>query len=288
MKKIIIVAILILSLTACKKPPVIIEPILGPTDIVIEITKITWSEVDEATSYTVYISDTTINETGDNEQIHQNITSREISTENLPKNRFYKVTIEAVFSDGTKSTQTIVHLNNFENTNIRLQATYNPNSSNDLIVLADNFDTVYGVYDTLTDTEQYTFNPTTQVLKIYNLFLQQQATSHDLEIYTEIGMITLDINYITNTIPKMISDNNITNSTKDINLIFDLCGGELIELDGYLLTTDDYTMVGDLLTINSDYANTIFTNEPNLNQIILSYQLQAGDEIVIGYINVTR
>jgi len=55
-------------------------------------------------------------------------------------------------------------------------------------------------------------------------------------------------------------------------------------LQGVGITSSDYTFDGQTVTIQSTFLESVKTNNPTINQIMLSYSLYNHPHSVIGYL----
>ncbi|MGD9910624.1 MAG: hypothetical protein AB7U79_08510 [Candidatus Izemoplasmatales bacterium] len=88
--------------------------------------------------------------------------------------------------------------------------------------------------------------------------------------------------------PSLIGTNQIAvDAGSDVVVEFSLYNGSFVSLSGNDITTEDYSIVSGILTIDGSYIQNKFVNEPGRTTLILSYTLQAADSIIIGYLFIT-
>ncbi|MDO9629888.1 MAG: hypothetical protein Q7I99_08285 [Acholeplasmataceae bacterium] len=131
-----------------------------------------------------------------------------------------------------------------------------------------------------------------------NLIVSNQKVSFKSSFLTPllvgVHVFTIDTNYgshevkinITDTArPYMISGSEIfTNFMTNVTVTYELFGGVILSLSGNDITTSDYTITGNSLTINKDYIHNQFVIVPSRTTLILGYTLESGENVVIGYI----
>ncbi|MFK5883719.1 MAG: hypothetical protein QM489_05185, partial [Candidatus Izemoplasma sp.] len=74
---------------------------------------------------------------------------------------------------------------------------------------------------------------------------------------------------------------------QDIGLEFELYKGSFVSLDGNGITTSDYTLSINTLTISSAFIDALLAAEPRRTMIVLSYYLTNNERIIIGYVFIT-
>lgn len=121
-------------------------------------------------------------------------------------------------------------------------------------------------------------------------FLDDFYSEGDIEIiaYTNLGLITYTINFQNITKPYIISNNDVIFTGEDLMFIFDYCGGNFHQITGSDISSSDYTLVDNIITINASFIQALFDAEPERNKVILSYTLETDTDVVIGYVFISR
>jgi len=87
--------------------------------------------------------------------------------------------------------------------------------------------------------------------------------------------------------PTLTSDASINYVVgTDIILSFTLYDGEFVSLSGNGIEAADYQLVGSQVTIVSEYVDSVFTNNPDQDVIVLSYKLSYSGGAVVGYLYI--
>lgn len=117
-------------------------------------------------------------------------------------------------------------------------------------------------------------------------FLQTLSIGeHTFTFTLNFGTFEATINMIDTTRPYMISHSEIhTSLNQDVNVIFELFGGEVISLSGNGITAGDYTINDSTVTIDHTFIENAFTVDPSRETLIIGYTLERGLDMVIGYI----
>lgn len=89
--------------------------------------------------------------------------------------------------------------------------------------------------------------------------------------------------------PYMISSKDITTNFKDdIKLSFASLGYTFKSLNGYAITSSDYTYVNDVLTIKASFLKIAFEKESERTSLIFSYTFEKDDQTHLGFITIKK
>jgi len=72
----------------------------------------------------------------------------------------------------------------------------------------------------------------------------------------------------------------------DLVLTFELYDGEFVSLSGNGIEAADYQYGGGQVTIDSAFFDSVFTNNPEQDVIVLSYTLSYSGGAVVGYVYI--
>ena len=203
-------------------------------------------------------------------------------------NKLYEIQVRSS-KDGEYSlySNTVV-ANLFQPTGTVYESTYNILSEHDFVYMEADLPYIYDIqYNQQSILKEY-YQQIDNTLFISKDYLQTFTDNYNVNLYTNIGIIELDIPYESITKPYMRSNNTITFNGEDIVLLYEFCGGEFVELNGSDISSSDYELVDNILTINAGFVQDLFDDNAERNSVILSYQLRNDDEIVIGYIFINK
>jgi uncharacterized protein YcfL len=107
-------------------------------------------------------------------------------------------------------------------------------------------------------------------------------------VYTENGKYSVTINFQDSLTPAILSANEVVFEGEDLEFVFDYAGGQMEDVNGSLISSSDFTLVDNILTIEADFIEALFSAQPQRNTVILGYQLRNETDIVIGYLFIQR
>ena len=246
------------------------------------------STVANASAYVFYIEDykyTLGNLTSDVIRYVVETETASIDLSDYPINNTYKIQAACVVDSVETNRSQVKYYEYYTNLGT-IAIDYNINNLNDLYIEELNtYQVVY--YDSeITTTRSYETREGMTYLP--KGFLVGYGTEVELKAYTLSGVYTINITFKDITKPYIISANEVTFAGEDLSFIFDLCAGEFVDINGSLLSSDDYTLVNGILTIESEFFQALFDDEPERDTVILGYQLRNDTDIVIGYLFIRR
>jgi len=251
-----------------------------------------WNEVDGVESYEVYVVDDTTPSLTDTLVSYKiPVSTNSFDLDTLDQNRVYKVYVRSVIGNEHSELSNSLTISSFVNTSIDWEYPFNPNSLDDFALYLHEMPAeLYFIVKDLgvVSTNNYYFNH--EMLFIDNDYLQTFEDQVELKLYTEIGIINLVLSYTEATRPSILSSNTFEFIGLDPVFVFDLCGGEITSVTSSVLDSNDYTIDGNLLIIDSQALNDYYSSLSSPTTIILNYELRAGSEIVLGviYINAAE
>jgi hypothetical protein len=108
-------------------------------------------------------------------------------------------------------------------------------------------------------------------------------------ITTAEGNFSLELKIIDTNRPYMISKSSVESDFLSNQIfIFELFGGRIKSVSGYDITSSDYTIRGNELTIKKGFIRNAFDSNESLESLVLGYTLEVDTHIVIGYIFITQ
>jgi len=257
--------------------------------IAIQDNEIYWVEVVGVDSYEVLVKDvTTDNNTLLLENAYYLVTDTSFFIDDLEVNRIYEISVRSVVGEEHSLFSNIETVDKFVQSDVVWQYTFNRNSTDFLIVYDNQVSELYFIEEdgNKVDPDNYHFE--LEVLMISPEYILEFSEGIIFKLYTEYGIIDLEITFTTATRPFIRSNNTVEFANQDMMFVFELCGGEFVEIDGSDITEDDYDLFGNILVLHADFIQELFDANPDRNSVILSYQLKNGDEIVIGYLFINR
>jgi hypothetical protein len=250
---------------------------------------IVWDEIDGAESYGIYVEDVTDIDS-DMLLANQYFTQEEavFDLTNLLNNRIYQIWAKTIVGTESSSHSNSLVVDMFVYTEEQLNYIYNINSLVDFVVYDDTFSTILYMEINGEKVSKSSYYTEYDKLFIDNDYLLAFQNEIIITLFTTSGVINLDITYEDTLVPYMLSNNTINFTGQDIFLVFELCGGQFIEINGSDIDNSNYELSNNILIINSDFIQNLFDESPDRDTIILGYQLKNLDHVVIGYVFIHR
>ena len=263
---------------------VIEAPVISITD-----NQINWDMISQISEYEVRAKDVT--ETSPENRLEDQMVSvytNSFLLSNLMPNHTYEISVGSVQGMEHSDYSNTVTVDYFLPSDTSYELTYNLNSTNDFVWYDDVLPEIYFIKqnDEIATDENYQFDH--DLLVIDQTYMKLFTQSVSLELYSADGIIDVNIYFTSVDKPSILSGNSVPFKGEDVIMVFDLCGGEFVEINGNDLTEDDYTLTGNVLIINADFFQTLFDANAERNSVILSYQLRNDDQVVIGYLFINR
>lgn len=247
-----------------------------------------WTAVEGVSLYEVRVKDVT---TTNNELLleddYYQISDTSFFITDLETNRLYEITVRSVIGEEHSEWSNALTFDKFVDSELTWSYSFNRNSTDDLVLFENLMPELYFIEEdgNRVSSENYYFEY--DLLFIDNQYLQG-LTSTIFSLYTDYGIISLEVTYHSSSRPSILSNNTIDFENRDMLFVFDLCGGEIVEVSNADISASDYDVTGNILIINADFIQGLFDANPERETVIISYQLTATDEIVIGYIFINR
>ncbi len=260
-----------------------------PSNLEISEQVILWPEVDTISQYEVLVKDVTTDNTDILlEDQYFTVSTNSFDATDLLSNRIYEISIRSILGEEHSVFSDPITLDKFIQTEIEWNYTFNVNSTDDFIAYFNQVPELFFIEEDGNELSNDNYYFEYDLLFIDNEYLMNFTTGVLFKLYTEQGIIDLNLQYTNTLVPFMRSDNTVEFNSEDILLVFELCGGTLSDISGNDITESDYTQVGNILIIDSDFVQALFDESPERNSVIISYQLRANDEIVIGFVFINR
>jgi len=262
--------------------------ILAPV-IAIDQDQVYWSEVNAADSYEVLVKDVT---TANTELLLEDeiypVEGTSFFVDDLDKNRIYEISVRSVVGDEHSIYSNTVNVRMFIQTEVVWTYTFNVNSTDYFAVYGHEIPELYYIEEegNRISTDNYHFDY--ELLLMENAFMKEYSEGVIFKLYTEQGIIDLEVNYVTGTTPYIRSNNTTEFTNQDLLFVFELCGGTFAELSGSDITSQDYELYGNILIIDAAFIQDLFDTNPDRESVILSYQLRNGENIVVGYLFINK
>ena len=104
-----------------------------------------------------------------------------------------------------------------------------------------------------------------------------------------LGSFVVTVNIINTILPYIVTHNTTTQApTKDLVFQYELFGGVFLTLSGNDITSNDYIINENVVTIKTSFIDAYFEAHPELQTLSLKYDLQKDDQFVFGYIFINR
>ncbi len=234
---------------------------------------ISWSSLVDSTSYTLNINGETI-EVFD--------TSYNLS---VVQNTIYEISIKANYQSGSSVFSETLYVHTFSTADTVYDTDFNRLLPIGLdVILADEISIeaffVDGEYQPLSyitkDHEKLQFNG--DWLTILS------PGTYTFTLITLTSRIDINVTVYEDNNPTMLSSNTVIYNGEDMSFAFELFGGEISSLSGQDITSDDYSITEDQITIYSSFIDGILNDNPDRETVIFSYTIRKDEDIKIGYI----
>ncbi|MBI9008569.1 MAG: hypothetical protein JEZ05_00935 [Tenericutes bacterium] len=212
-------------------------------------------------------------------------TSNMLELSKLPNNRTYSIVVKVTTEDDVTYESSAFTIEQYSTVNT-IEVDYNLNNGFGLY-LEDLSGVEVFYYRNLISVFENFYN-TLAVPMLKHVFFSGATNDMEVQAYTAEGIYIININLLEITKPYIISDNEVDFVGNDLAFIFDFCQGELVDINGSLLSTSDYTLTDNILVIEAEFIQNIFDEEPERDTVILAYQLRNDTDIVIGYLFINR
>lgn len=152
----------------------------------------------------------------------------------------------------------------------------------DAVEHATNYKIIGDNIDVVVTTNHYTF--TTD--GVHRVSIIAQASGYKDSLFSEeIEVIVV----FEDSKPFVISTNGLTtNFESDIIITFESVGFTFKGLNGYEVTQSNYTYQNDVLTIDIEYIESVFDNNPERDSLIFSYTFEKETQTHLGFITIKK
>ena len=262
----------------------ITAPVISVTDY-----QINWAQIKGINEYELLVKDITTNDSSlnlDDQRITVNTNTYNLQS--LSENHKYEISVRSIQKSKHSIYSNVVIFEYFLPSEISYEFSFDSNSVDDFALYDESIPTVYYIKQNseLVSENNYYFKY--GILFISNEYLQGFSEGVIFQLYSESGIINLSLNYILNEKPFLRSNNSITFAGEDILMVFELCGGEIIDIGGNDITENDYTLDNNILIIDANFIQNLFDENSERNSVILYYQLKKDDQVIIGHIFISR
>jgi hypothetical protein len=121
---------------------------------------------------------------------------------------------------------------------------------------------------------------------IFQVFTDETIS---LIIVTNINSYEITLLIIDTVLPYANVEILSFDSTSNVYVPIDLMGGRLKSISGHQISTSDYRYRDGMLVIQRRFFRNIMNNQPELNEIILSYLVESPNgDIHIGYLTLMK
>ena len=243
-----------------------------PRNLRIEDRVLTWDALD-ALYYTVWLNDAPYE-----------VTDSVFELPVLEEDTLYLITVTATYEHGVSDHSNKRYYHTFNDAYLSQTVTYNRLTETPLYVLLETSDRIEVILSENIAIDYQALD--TQLIMIPHGYLRAlNQVSQRFEMITQVGLVELNVTFVAEEKPYLASNPNVNYiPNQDIELIFELFDGTFEGLSGQGITSKDYTMDGQLLTIHSAFIESILSEQPDRSTIIIGYQLRQRDSISIGYI----
>ncbi len=245
-------------------------------DLVIdkETQSISWNDIDEVSSYKVYI----------NGNIYETIVP-EFSYSNLT-NGLLHIRVQGIYPLGETNLSNDIYIEHNIGDEVIINYQYSRNSSKNLLILNNTF-SQYLIFD----EDNRVINSELLIEANENLEIKSDyllgITDSKFTFYIYSGNVKakVTITFNNKTTPYIISGStSIYKQDEDISFQFELFDESFKQLSSNGLKTSDYVIDNDVITFKSSFLNSEFENK---DLIQITYVID-GDDLVVGLISIYK
>lgn len=250
-----------------------------PTNIKIDEYIISWDQMPKALHYEVLINDV----------LYPNITSPQIVVNPYKESINFQVKAIYLFDESNYSYPILFP----KNETIKEERTYyySKNSTFDLEI--HNFSSWYEYLNSFKLGDEDILDPNFYYdnFKYYleSDYLQSLDIGlHEFKLSTSRGNHLIKINITDSLNPYIIRPTQNFYYYRTYVFEFELFGGQILSLSGNGITTDDYRIEDHKVIIDFRFTTPKFDEEPDRNNLILSYSIEVGNDLFIGFLTIKR
>ena len=250
-----------------------------PTNLRFTESGVTWDLMTDATNYILTINTLDIH-----------TTTNTINLEFYFTNQM-TITVEAVYPYGRSGKSAPIFYDNGLPYLYSFTFNYSKQSTSDLNLFVLTQREIFNPSLRLKDAQGNILSElefTTNYLLKSSYLSTLELGTHKFYLPTSFGDYEFNINITNTDRPYMISGSEIYDTGHNAaNFYFELFGGTITALSGNQIQPSDYFINPYRLQIQASYISSMFEN-PERQTLILSYTLEKGNQIVIGYIFIKR
>lgn len=234
---------------------------------------ISWDEMISATSYNLKVNGVVL-------ESDNNTYSLETISDTL-----YEVTVQAVYQSETSSWSNHISFHTYDVVGDSYQKQFNRLLPINLdLNLPYNID-IEAFY---VDEETYSINHLiVDGLRIsfdYSFLSTLNVGEHTITLITDAIRIDVAVDIFEEEDSTIVSSNTVDYQGVDITFSFMLFDSVIDSINGSDITSNDYIINGDELTISSSFIDALLLENPDRRTVIFSYTLASDENISIGYL----
>ena len=250
--------------------------LLPPDNLYIDNNILYWDKMDSASFYSIIVKECSLS--GQNRIVYET-SNNYFNLGFFEINRIYQIAIKSGHENYLSDYSPTVIYHTFSDICKIVETSWNKYPQNNLKIIYKS--SIYYVEDL--DTSYYEINSGNLIL--YASYLNTlDLGDYSFVLITDEGLVNLNINIYECKKPKIISDNNVTYCGEDVILYFELYDGVIKSISGNL-STDDYTIEHNKLTIKHEFIDRKFAE---IDNIIFSYIIVNHSEMTLGYIFIKK
>ena len=248
-----------------------------PTNVMRNGMILTWNEVDNALNYIIQVNNDFIDFT-------HNLTY-DLSSYAFDMNELFMIEVGAFYETTDIAYGNPVYYHTYQPLGLNLSASYEQDFISDFTFDFEDEVEIDAIMlnDYFIPSDEYTIIDGVLTIHAHAL-IGELSDVETIEILTPDGMIELVVDII-EAKPKLISSSTVNYiSQMDMTFEFMLHGGSFLSLSGNEIESTDYIFSDNTLTIYSSYVESILLENPSRERIILLYQLEKNQDIIMGFI----
>lgn len=209
----------------------------------------------------------------------------DLSALSLSLNQLYELRVAAIYPTTDMIFSDTIYYHTYLNLDILVETTFDHTEVDHLDIQLNSLVVIdYVLYhNEIIPASLYELHENVLTLE-HDAFHPTEEGTHYIYILTSSGLITIKINVINQSNPRLSSNDSVNYNNDDLTFTFELNGGLFIGLSGNTITLDDYQFSDQTLIIKSSFVERLLLENPSRQTIILVYQLSKNNNITMGFI----
>ncbi|HAQ56339.1 MAG TPA: hypothetical protein DCR44_02890 [Acholeplasmatales bacterium] len=237
---------------------------------------LTWNETQNAIGYRVSV-----------DEVDTDVADAAFDLTGLEANAFHTLSVRALYEGGFVSDASIpVYYHTYFTDAGTANTSFNKNAPLDVVCdFTEETWTFEGILFDDVPLDEAFYSVTDNILTFLDDYLiELPYDDYEFLVLTSEGYVTLILDVVDDRQPFMISSNQVIFTGSDIILTFEVYDGAIVSVSGNDITSADYLILGNTVTISAAYVVAKFNENPDRAVLILGYNVSANDYVSIGYV----